>query len=141
MEFPNHGWWPTDTGRDWPTSLTTKQLSEFFATIAPTPEDRAQIAERLGLEPWGYSSKSDLWDCIRAWIFRRELGQTANPLDLTSRDAVDVVVLALEHAQKVEAGTATDIDISTLVCHLITLNEDLPGLLGVPPSDFTETAR
>lgn len=90
MEFPNHGWWPT-TGQEWPTSITLGQFGEFLATIAPTPEDRAQIAERLGIEPWSYSSRSDLWDCIRAWIFRRELGWSEDDIRVCRRDGEPLV--------------------------------------------------
>ncbi len=60
---------------------------------------------------------------------------------LSPTDAVDVLALALEYARKVEAGTAEQIDVATLVCHLVTLNEDLPYLLGVPASQFAEASE
>jgi hypothetical protein len=49
---------------------------------------------------------------------------------------VDSAALAWEYACKVEAGTATSIEVTTLVCHLSTLCDDLPDLLGVVPSPF-----
>lgn len=49
---------------------------------------------------------------------------------------VDTAALALEYARKVEAGTADHNDISTLVCHLVVLTEDLPEALNTPQSVF-----
>lgn len=54
---------------------------------------------------------------------------------------MDVAALALAYARKVEAGTATADDITTLVCHLVYLTDDLPDALNVPQSELYQDDR
>jgi hypothetical protein len=64
-----------------------------------------------------------------------ERAETLPQSDLS--DLASIAALAQEYARKVEAGTATDTDITTLVCHCTVLTDDIFALAEVGTWDFT----
>lgn len=58
---------------------------------------------------------------VDAWM-----GEGGDAIDLST--LAQVAALAAEYAEKVEAGTATGIEVTTLTCHCVTLAEDLYAL-------------